>query len=479
MPEKLERCVTELKKQLRKDHPDWDAEKIEQVAYATCVKSTGQHTSDEESEAESVTELKKLSWTSKVTVYESFDTALNNVVKKDGVRVVHGLEEARLESLREADIDGVKGSEKHFYIVGDAIHAVTTANMHTYLADELEIATETLSGRPVMVDHSKGSLDNAGKVMVTTWESRSGLDSAITYIARIRKSHPVAEAVELGDIDSVSIGATADKIECSVCGEDMLQCPHHIGKSYEVNDGESVLATAIGRGLVFRELSITPFPADARASAYATNNSLYAAVETLVESSENKHKLQKAGATKKMSEDNNGELALARELETTRAQLEQLKTEKEGALNEVNAFREEKKAGLVDRVFEMEVNANIKESKDEMVRIAELKALSAENLQARVDTLKSVIANMEKIVPASKAIVTDEPSEVIEKPVRDPLIYTANEVKAGVRHFMGMRTSPSAQFTVRKWAVDASNPMVSEYKTLISSNSAKLRGGNN
>jgi hypothetical protein len=480
MPEKLDRCVKKLKKQLRKDHPDWDADKIERVAWATCVKSTGQHPSDEESEDEPMTaEPKKLSWTSNITVYESFDTALNNVIKKEGVRVVHGLEEARFESLRETDIDGVKGSENHFYIVGDAIHAVTTANLHTYLAEELEVATETLSGKPVMVDHSKGSLDNAGKVMVTTWESRSGLDSAITYIARVRKSHPVAEAVMLGDIDSVSIGATADKIECSVCGEDMLQCPHHIGKTYEVNDGEPILATAIGRGLVFRELSITPFPADARASAYATNNSLYAAVETLVESSENKHKLQKAGATKKMSEDNNEELALAREVQTMRDQIEQLNNEKESALKEVQVFQEEKKADLVDRVFEMEVVANIKESKDEMVRTAELKIMTAENLQARADTLKSVITTQEKMTPTSKAIVTDEPAEVVEKPVKDPLIYTSSEVKTGIRQFMGMRTSQTAQLAVRKWAVDSSNPMVSEYKQIISTNSAKLRGGSN
>lgn len=478
MPEKLERCVKELKKSLRKDNPDWDADKIERVAYATCTKSTGQSSRDEESEAKQVNDLEKLAWMSDVTVFESFENALNSVVKKDGVKVVHGLDEARLESLRETDIDGVKGSDKHFYIVGDAIHATTTANMHTYLAEELELATETLAGKPVMVDHSKESADNVGKVMVTTWESRGDLDSAITYIARIRKSHAIAEAVKLGDIDSVSIGATAEKIECSICGDSILQCPHHIGKTYEI-DGENMLTTAIGRGLIFRELSITPFPADARASAYATNNSLYSAMETLVESSESKHKLQKAGATNKMSEDNTSELALAREVEAMRVQVEQLQIEKESALVKVEAFQEEKKADLVDRVFEMEVAANIKESKDEMVRIAELKAMTAENLQARVDTLRSVITTMEKMTPKSKAIVSEEPVEAVEQPAKDPLLYTSTEVKGGIQQFMGMRTSLSAQATVRRWAVDPSNPMVSEYKRIISANSAKLRGGSN
>ena len=52
----------------------------------------------------------KLSWTSNVTVYESFDTALNDVVKREGVKVVHGLDEARLETLRETEIDGMRAN---------------------------------------------------------------------------------------------------------------------------------------------------------------------------------------------------------------------------------------------------------------------------------------------------------------------------------------------------------------------------------
>ena len=126
----------------------------------------------------------------------------------------------------------------------------------------------------------------------------------------------------------------------------------------------------------------------------------------------------------------------------------------------------------------MEVAANIKESKDESVRIAELKALTVENLQARVDTLKSVIAQMEKMTPKSKAIVSDEPVEVKE-PTKDPLIYTSAEVKAGIANFMGMRTSPSAQATVKRWNLDSSNPLVAEYKKIVSGNAAKLRGGSN
>ena len=196
-----------------------------------------------------------------------------------------------------------------------------------------------------------------------------------------------------------------------------------------------------------------------------------------VESSDNKYELQKAGATKKMSEDNIGELALAQQLEAMQAQLEQLQQEKESALDRVKTFQEEKKTSLVERVFEMEVAANIKESKDEVVRKTELKNMSVEHLQAMADTLKNVISTMEKMTPKSKAIVT-EPVEEVKKAKPDPLVYKTSEVKAALREVMGMRTSPYAQKTVRRWALDGSNPMYREYKRIVSGNSAKLRGGN-
>lgn len=472
MPAKLERCVTELKKSLRKEHPEWDAEKIEQVAYATCVKSTGQHPSDEEGATVALEETNTMKWASTISVHESFDSAFSTL-KRPAVKKLYGLEEARFDFLEEAAGD----TDTHFYIVGEAIHPITTTNLHTYLAEELEASASSLAGRPVMVDHAKKSENVAGKVLVSAWEERAGLDGTISYIARIRRSHPVAEAVKVGDISTVSIGAVAKTIECSVCGEDMRYCSHHIGKPYET-DGESVLATAIGRGLTFRELSITPFPADPHATAHVSHNSMYSAMEMLVESSEYKTQLRKAGVEHKMSEDNHEELTtLSEEIKKLREEKEQLHKEKEDADQEIELFREREKTTLVDRVFEMEVDANTSKSEDEKVRKAELKAKSTEVLQAKIEDLKKFKEQLEKLEPPrSKAVVAEEP---VKKPEVPPLTYSREEIKAGLRQALGsMRTSESSKKTVRRWALDSQNPHYQEYQALVKGNITKALGRN-
>jgi hypothetical protein len=558
MPAKLMRCVKDVKKQAREDHPDWDDDRVNSYAYAVCVKSTGQHPGDEEkemimlaleeadchaaagdnkshyaltkgdkksdwalpyknadgsinkacvrnalarwnqvqgySDAQKKAALAKLrraarsvgvevgdgemeddtmKWTSSISIHESFDSALSTL-KRPAVKAMYGLQEARFDFLEESSSPE---SETHFYIVGDAIHPVTTANLHTYLPEELEAAAESLAGVPIMVDHAKMSENVAGKVLVSAWEERAGLDSTISYVGRIRKTHPVAEAVKVGDITTVSIGADAEIIECSICGEDMRYCSHHIGKKYETSEG-SKLATAIGRGLAFRELSITPFPADRRATAHATHDSMFSAMEMLVESSEYKTQLQKAGI-RKMSEDNQEELALAEEIRKLKAEKEQLHKEKEEADKEIGLFHEREKAALVDRVFEMEVAANISKSEDEKVRKTELKAKSTEVLQAKIDDLKRFSGILEKLdtpKTSGKAVVATEPEK---KDTLAPLTYRREEVKAGIREALGgMRTSDYAQKTVRRWALDPQNPRYQEYQTLVKNNIKKVLGRN-
>lgn len=475
MPAKLDSCVEQLKKQLRTDHPKWSAEKVNEVAWATCVKSTGLSPEDEEGIAVNNEEIK---WTSSVTVHESFDSAMSTV-KRPQVKVIHGLEESRLENLQETATD-VASNESHFFIVGEAIHATTTANMHTYLAEELEASAGTLVGVPVMVDHGKTSESVAGKVLVSTWEDRAGLDGTVSYVARVRKSHPVSEAVRVGDISTVSIGATAEHIECSVCGEDMRTCAHHIGQSYEM-DGEEKLATAIGRGLTFRELSVTPFPADTRANARVSHNSLFSAMEMLVESHEYKPQLQKAGVNKKMSEDNNNEelATVTSALDEAKGEIEQLHKDKEEARLKVEQFQKREKAALAERVFEMEVAANVSKSEDELARKTELTQMSPEVLSEKIRDLKKFSDITEKMTPpTSKAVLSDAPEKV--ESMKDPLVYPREDVKAGLRQALGgMRTSEYARSVSRRWALDAQNPMSQEYRALVKKNiSEVLTGGN-
>lgn len=402
-----------------------------------------------------------LKWTSRVVVHSTFKEAYA-AIKKPDTKIIHGLDEARMLLMNEAQIESE--SKSHFFIVGDAIHATTTSNLHKYLAEELEVSAETLSNKPVMVDHGKGSLDNAGKVLVTSWESRGGLDSAITYVARVRKSHPVAEAVALGDIDTVSVGATARLVECSVCGNDMHgeKCNHRIGRTYNIDDSE-VLATAIGRGLKFRELSITPFPADEQASAHITTDSLMSAMNLWIESSEVKPKPY--GAKTKMSEDHNDESAQAleesvRKEKALQDEVARLKTENKGFIDSVKELETNVVNDLVEQVIETGIKANLYESDDIAKHKISLKELSAQTLREKLSDYK--IMAMKLIDRPADVLSTANVSEetVIEETLkRNPLTYEKEVVKDGLRAVMGgLRTSEGARKTMKKIAFDPYNP---------------------
>jgi hypothetical protein len=479
MPAKLDRCIERVKKQVRKEHPEWSDDRVNDYAYGACVKATGLHPSDDSEVTtlafEEANSDQSFKWSSKIVTHESFDSALATM-KRPEVTAIYGLQEAQLDILNETGLD-VKENDTHFFIVGEAIHPVTTSNMHTYLAEELEAAASTLAGCPIMVDHGKGSLDNAGKVLVSAWERRAGLDSTVSYVARVRKSHPVAEAVKVGDIDTVSVSAFAEKIECSICGEDMRYCPHHIGQTYEY-DGEDTVATALGRGLEFRELSITPFPADPRASAWVKNDSMFSAIAMLVESSEYKAQPQKVGVITNMSEDKSEELALAEENRKLQAEKEQLQKETEEARQMVEAFQKREKAALVDRAFELEVKANLSRSEDEKVRKTELNALSVEVLKSKIEDMKRFSSVLELSEPKSKAVVAEAPEEKKEEE-KSPLTYTREQVKAGLRVALGnLRTSEKAKVVTRQMALDSQNPNSSEYRALLKGNMEKILGRN-
>lgn len=418
-----------------------------------------------------------LKWKSRIVTHTSFNEALATIKKPD-TKVMYGLDEARMLLMNEAEISDE--SKTHFYIVGDAIHATTTRNLHRYLAEELEASVETLAGCPIMVDHGKGSLDNAGKVLVTSWENRGGLDSAITYVARVRKSHPVAEAVALGDIDTVSVGATARLVECSICGNDMLgkDCSHRIGNTYEVDD-VPVLATAIGRGLKFRELSITPFPADEQASANITTNSILSAMEIWVESSEIKPKL--SGEETKMSEDQKEDLGQAEELLREKKELESqvanFQKEQEKFSKTIEELKTNEVNGLVDQVIETGIAANLYESDDIEKHKKDLRTLGAETLREKLSDYKMMVTKIidKPVDVKSTAMVGDE--KVIEQtPERKSLTYTKDEVKSGLREAMGgLRTSEYAKRTMRKIAFDPYNPNREENLKIFAENTQNTR----
>lgn len=120
-----------------------------------------------------------------------------------------------------------------FIIQGTAINAITSANGHKFLAEELRLASGSLAGVPLLVDH-KNEIDAIkGRVLEGVFDS----DKIIFKAKVIDKL--MQDMIKDGRIDSVSIGASVKSME-----------PDN-------NDG-----SLIPHGITFREISLVAVGAD-------------------------------------------------------------------------------------------------------------------------------------------------------------------------------------------------------------------------
>ncbi|RLG70884.1 MAG: hypothetical protein DRO11_05500, partial [Methanobacteriota archaeon] len=132
---------------------------------------------------------------SKMKTFTTMREAMRYVDDKGGV--VYGREEA--SKIMESETDPLPISYStsavsatfmnesstteptHFYIAGEAIHALTTRNMNTYLAEELRRAAPTLAGKTIQLDHSTKSIDTVGKVIVSSYDE---ISQSVSYVGR-------------------------------------------------------------------------------------------------------------------------------------------------------------------------------------------------------------------------------------------------------------------------------------------------------
>lgn len=459
MPRWVEECVESTKPKLRKKYPKDSDRKITSRAFAICQ---GLYKKRKKEMSKEVFHYYR-----KIETFSTMREALAFIDKRGGI--VYGREEAtkimESEPLPSADGDtyhtgdhvGVvnyaisststgfmesKPTEQtHFYIAGEAIHAITTRNMNTYLSEELRLAAPTLAGRTIQLDHSIKSIDTVGKVIVSSYDESS---QSVNYVGRIQKDHPIARSVESGDIDTVSIGAYAKDVTCSICGESKVHsgCVHRVGREY---DGE--IATAIGRGLHFVELSVTPVPADPRASAgVMSHDSLESALVALAESYR--------GNT--MSEEDKQP-----EIDTSEYE-EEIKSLK-ATLGEFDA---RERLGLANRIAEAEVQLEERYNKDLDQRVKEL---TSEEKSALI-LLESSLRNRLK-VQAPKPEAKGAIATITEE--REPNQITVEEAKAWLREavFGFPPPSPGSRRVVAKMRRSSEHPMAAEYAELY-------RGGN-
>jgi len=156
--------------------------------------------------------------------------------------------------IKESVEEGLENKE--FLIQGIAINSVTTDNNHTFLPEELEKASITLEGRPLLKDHEATVDSIVGRVIKVDYDS---IDQNIKFQARINDTEEgkrVKQLIKSGDLNTVSVGANVKELE-------------------ESEDGN----TFIPRGILFKELSLVATPADDNAQFTFTGNSFGLALQ--------------------------------------------------------------------------------------------------------------------------------------------------------------------------------------------------------
>ena len=344
--------------------------------------------------------------------------------------------------------ESVAQESPHIFIRGTAIGEGVTRNMNQYLATELQRAAPTLTDVPLQIDHGVTVSANAGKVLVASFDPTT---KSIDYIARLRRSKAdVFEAVQHGDIDSVSIGANINDVLCNVCGESKLhgECSHIVGREYE---GE--IATRIGVGLEFFELSITPFAAykgaDIAGVVSRNSTNLDDAIASFTESY---HK--KFGEQKQMSEQENDQTVEV-ELAETQKKLGEAESEKQ-------ELREQVKSTLARTIVEAEVEMGQRTQDDSKKRTESLKPKSVEALELLSESTAErlvIFRRDQSAAPRSQGIVSEADEEI------DPTAIPVEELKTFLREeWMGWpEPTESAKKTVRAFRRNTYNPMRSEY----------------
>jgi len=413
-----------------------------------------------------------VTWYSKVKVFETFTEAVS--IFHEGTTELHGMQEAFSIIQKEKEesgidvpvvleVDGVvnqttesvltKPSPTHVYIRGTAIGEGTTRNLNHYRSEELRKAAPSLAGRPVQADHGVKTRDNVGKVLVSSYQPES---KTISYVARIRRSHEVADAVELGDVDTVSIGATVTDVVCNICGKSRLdlsdRCKHHVGQTYE-----DEIATRVGVGLEFVELSVTPFPAYKQSSAgvASTHDSMDMALAVF-----ESWKTETTRGTIKLSEQQESDLDSTMKLsELTKANVS-LQNELGTAQAELEKAHDREKKSLARQIAEAEVELGIKLGSDAEKRVEHLRSKEIEALNLLCENVSDQLSHFRRSqsVPSSKGIVSSD------EPERDPMDLTKEEAKTIILRMLGWpESSKSAKATVREYTRNTYHPLYSEY----------------
>lgn len=99
----------------------------------------------------------------------------------------------------------------------------------------LDKFAELFVGRPVLRDHRWSSTSQIARIYAGGTVQEGSVKRLIlrAYMPRNQNTQPVVDAIELGILREASVGVMVERMICSVCGGNYMECSHRRGVTYE------------------------------------------------------------------------------------------------------------------------------------------------------------------------------------------------------------------------------------------------------
>lgn len=202
-------------------------------------------------------------------LYSLQEHQAKKLVPKEFNEMVGQVQKVSEESLKTLN-ESAKGKKGRKLVVTiEAIHVGRTKNFTYYTAEGLQGGLSSWTqpyNKPVITHHNEHSGEPIGRILDAKYEEAT-MSGKAGLVFTVEITDPVAQEKVLdGRYQTVSIGASTNKVTCNICGTDRTEswCDHYPGESYGSEDDKQVAHLIIGE-TYGREVSYVNTPADENA----------------------------------------------------------------------------------------------------------------------------------------------------------------------------------------------------------------------
>jgi hypothetical protein len=161
--------------------------------------------------------------------------------------------------------EAAKGKNRKLIVTMEAIHVGRTRNHTFYTEEGLKAGLSSWThpyNKPVLTHHNERNGEPIGRILKAEYSEKtlSGKPGLI-FTCEITDPDAIEKVLD-GRYQTVSIGASTDKVVCNICGTDRTQewCEHFPGEKYEEQTCHFIIGTTYGR-----EVSYVNTPSDENA----------------------------------------------------------------------------------------------------------------------------------------------------------------------------------------------------------------------